>query len=289
MMVCSYPDSYIDPMPNTLPLNINCASQDRNFIVFMALLTVFNFYSREKIMHKETSIHSFYYLFIALFLSACVTINVYFPAAAAQEAARVIVDDVLQKNNKGTDNPSGTSQPERKSGADQGAAKPQSRRTSLFSSTQALTQAHRADNLIVRVQANPFQQGLIAMLNFVIPGAQAQANININTPKISAIRGDLKQQHQQLQAFFNRGNIGYDQQGLVKIRTTSGLSLKQKAALKNRLSHLNQTLRNLYREIARANGNPQWQADIQKTFAKTWVSQMQSGWYYYQNGRWIKK
>ena len=35
------------------------------------------------------------YPLLALMLTACVTINIYFPAAAAEEAARTIVRDVL--------------------------------------------------------------------------------------------------------------------------------------------------------------------------------------------------
>lgn len=35
-------------------------------------------------------------ILLALALSSCVTINIYFPAAAAQEAADKIIDDVWQ-------------------------------------------------------------------------------------------------------------------------------------------------------------------------------------------------
>ncbi len=35
-------------------------------------------------------------LLLTSFLAACVTINIYFPAAAAQEAADEIIDDVWQ-------------------------------------------------------------------------------------------------------------------------------------------------------------------------------------------------
>ena len=36
------------------------------------------------------------YPFMVLVVTACVTINIYFPAAAAEEAARTIVRDVLK-------------------------------------------------------------------------------------------------------------------------------------------------------------------------------------------------
>ena len=39
--------------------------------------------------------------------------------------------------------------------------------------------------------------------------------------------------------------------------------------------------RNLYREIAAANGHPEVEADIRTTFAERWVGKAaQSGWYY---------
>ena len=41
------------------------------------------------------------YPLMALALTACVTINIYFPAAAAEEAARTIVRDVLKSEQIG--------------------------------------------------------------------------------------------------------------------------------------------------------------------------------------------
>ena len=40
-------------------------------------------------------------LSIALGLNGCVTINIYFPAAAAEKAADKIIDEVWQLNNPG--------------------------------------------------------------------------------------------------------------------------------------------------------------------------------------------
>ena len=36
----------------------------------------------------------------------------------------------------------------------------------------------------------------------------------------------------------------------------------------------------LYREIAKANGHPEWEAQIRATFAKTWIEKARAGWYY---------
>ena len=47
----------------------------------------------------------------------------------------------------------------------------------------------------------------------------------------------------------------------------------------------------LYREIASANGHPEWEADIRRTFARRWVERgAQPGWYYQDaSGAWAKK
>ena len=39
----------------------------------------------------------------------------------------------------------------------------------------------------------------------------------------------------------------------------------------------------LYREIASANGHPEWEGDVRTTFAKVWVQEAPPG-YWYQDG-----
>lgn len=51
-------------------------------------------------------------LLLASMLAACVTINIYFPAAAAEKAADQIIDDVWQlKNGQNKDEPKAAPQP----------------------------------------------------------------------------------------------------------------------------------------------------------------------------------
>jgi uncharacterized protein len=199
------------------------------------------------------------YPFALFFIASCVTINVYFPAAAAQEAADEIVNEVLKQA------------PQEQS--------PKTKPDNIKSETEKPnTSLHQ-----------PTEHIIVKILDFVIPTAQAGANMSINTPKIRSIRNQLKQQHSRLVAFFNKGNIGYSDNGLIKVRNTNGLNIKQKSTMKKQINTSNALLSNLYSEIAMANGHPEWKADIQKTFAKTWVSQMQGGWMYYRGGQWKKK
>ena len=50
-------------------------------------------------------------LMCVVLLSACVTINIYFPAAAAQKAADKIINDVWQLNPNGKPNSSSETKP----------------------------------------------------------------------------------------------------------------------------------------------------------------------------------
>ena len=50
-------------------------------------------------------------LAMALTVSACVTINIYFPEAAAEKAADKIIDDVWQLNGGKGEQPAGEAQP----------------------------------------------------------------------------------------------------------------------------------------------------------------------------------
>jgi hypothetical protein len=46
----------------------------------------------------------------------------------------------------------------------------------------------------------------------------------------------------------------------------------------------------MYREIARANGHPEWEEEIRATFAQRWVQKAAPGWWYQnQSGAWVRK
>jgi hypothetical protein len=153
-------------------------------------------------------------------LAACVTINVYFPAAAAERAAEQFVEDVL-------------AEPEKDS--------------SLFLPWEDVGRS-------ARLAAH-------GTIDFLISSAEAQQpEIEINTPQINAIKARMaERQRTVLAAWFDAGDENRDRKAV-------------------------------YREIAVANGHPEWEQDIQQTFAKEWVRNARSGWYYQEaNGSWRQK
>lgn len=190
-----------------------------------------------------------------LLVTACVTINVYFPAAEAQKAADQIIDGVL--------------------GSDAKSAKPSSApQSSLYRYSEAWL-AMTAGKL----------------LDWMIPSAQAQgADLNVNTPAIRQITQSMEARHGALKPYYDSGAIGFTKDGLIDVRDQNAIPLAERNAAKKLASDENIDRGNLYREIAKANNHPEWEADIRKTFAQRWIDKAAGGWYYQDaGGAWKRK
>ncbi|MCB1625012.1 MAG: DUF1318 domain-containing protein [Pseudomonadales bacterium] len=196
------------------------------------------------------------------FLAACVTINVYFPAAAAEKAADRVIENVT-----GADTTANPTPP-------QSFAPPRPQPASFD-------------------EPNLFVAALSAVLNAVVPAAHAQAapNIDIDTPQSNAIQASMKSRFEQLRPYFVSGAVGFTNSGLIEVRDVSAVPLAERATAKRLVAEDNNDRNALYAEIARANNHPEWEADIRKTFARRWVERgAQPGWYYQgADGTWQQK
>lgn len=188
-----------------------------------------------------------------LMLVSCVTINIYFPAAAAEKAADRIIEDVW--------GPGVQPQPQPETEPDQSSAlEPQ------------------------------FNSLALRVLDWLVPqAAAAEADININSPAINAIKTQMKARHDQLEPFYNSGAIGLTDDGLITVRDAKAIELKDRNKVNGLVADENKDRKALYAEIARANGHPEWQDDIRQTFAKRWISNAARGWWYQQGGSWKQK
>lgn len=137
-------------------------------------------------------------------------------------------------------------------------------------------------------------QGILKSCFFVLLAmtmqiAQAAADLEVNTPEITAIKSSMQARHQQLAGFYQSGAIGLTQDGKVAVKDRKAASLKDRARLSGLVNAENTDRAKLYTAIAKANGHPEWQSDIQKTFATRWINKAKSGWYYQKAGQWVKK
>ena len=183
----------------------------------------------------------------ALALAAsCVTINVYFPEAAAERAADMFIEDVI--------------------GPTEGD-----------------------DQVQLTVKKTPF---VIALVNFIIPPAHAQdVDLNINTPAIKAIQSRMKARFDgEMKPFFDSGNIGFTNDGMVAVRDLASVALPQRSKVNQLVSEDNRDREAVYKEIAVANGHPEWESKVRAAFSERWIANAKSGWYYQgADGTWRQK
>ncbi|HHH13598.1 MAG TPA: DUF1318 domain-containing protein, partial [Thiolapillus brandeum] len=85
------------------------------------------------------------------------------------------------------------------------------------------------------------------------------------------------------------GAIGLDRNALVTIRDPATVGLRDRNRLRKLVADENRDRNALYREIARANGHPEWEAEIRKTFARIWVEEAPGGYWYKKGGAWKRK
>ena len=190
-----------------------------------------------------------------LFLAACVTINVYFPEAAAERAADRVIDNVWGQQPAET--------PAVVPPATGGATAPPS---SLFA-----------------------RAGL-GLLDIVLPAAHAQANFDISTPAINALVESMKQRFASLEPWFNSGAIGLAGDATIEIRDRNLVPLAERNRVRQLVADENADRNKLYREIAEANGHPEWESQVRETFAERWIARARGGWYYRnENGEWTQK
>ena len=195
-------------------------------------------------------------LLSALLLPACVTVNIYFPAAAAEKAADRIIDEVWKENRQREVAPEEPSQ---------------SSRTQPWRQRLAVT-THR-------------------WLDRIVPVARAQqANLNVSDPAIDAIKARMAGRHAALKPYFDSGAVGLTRDALIAVRDLGATPLRSRVAMKKLVADENTDRNALYREIANANGQPRWEQQIRDTFAGRWVAKAAKGWWYQDEaGQWKQR
>lgn len=120
-------------------------------------------------------------------------------------------------------------------------------------------------------------------------GAHAQANLEIDTPAIAALRNAMQQRHALLAPLYASGAVGLGSDGGVVLRDASSVPLAQRGQVNSLVAAENADRSALYREIARANHHPEWEADVRRTFAQRWAERAQAGWWVQRGGNWVRK
>ncbi|HHW64182.1 MAG TPA: YdbL family protein [Rhodocyclaceae bacterium] len=123
----------------------------------------------------------------------------------------------------------------------------------------------------------------------IAAAVHAQGNLEIDSPAITALKQSMQQRHAQLAPLYATGAVGLASDGTVALRDAASVPLAQRAQVNGTIAAENADRAALYREIARANGHPEWEADVRRTFAQRWIDRAQAGWWVQQGGKWVRK
>lgn len=116
------------------------------------------------------------------------------------------------------------------------------------------------------------------------------ANLDVDTPNIRALTETMQERHSKLAPYYQSGVVGWTKDGLVTVRDAQAIPVAERAKVQSLIQAENQDRKNLYREIARANQHPEWEPEIQTTFAKRWTDKAKSGWWIQSpKGDWVQK
>lgn len=186
---------------------------------------------------------------LAAFAAACVTINVYFPEAAAEQAADRIIDKV---RGEGDDT--------------------------------ALLRLEPVREPMLVAASRRFVTLLVADAN-----AQGAPDFDKPSAKKTALENSLANRFPQLKPFFDSGAIGVLENGTIEIRDRNLVPLKDRNNLLQLVNAQNNDWNALYAEIASLNGHPEWEDEIRRTFASRWIAKADRGWWYREGGSWKQK
>jgi len=207
---------------------------------------------------RKTMIGLLSFAFVAML--GCVTINVYFPEAAAQKAADQFIGTVLD---------------------DSGAAAP----------GEKPPKPEKADDN--SEQRRPPAAPSASLIDLIIPAAYAAdvPDVRVQTPATEAIRDRMQNRFRDtLKDLFSSGALGFSADGMVAVRDATKLPLAQRAQVNTVVADENRDRAALYREVANANNHPEWEAQIRATFARGWIERAPAGWYYQDSsGAWKRK
>jgi uncharacterized protein len=187
-------------------------------------------------------------LLMAFLVNSCVTVNIYFPAAAVERAA----DEIVKETWGGRSEPASKEPP----------------RSLLPSAAWKIVSA-----------------------GWVSEAFAQEADINVSNPAIRALKDSIKNRSGSIKPFMDRGNVGLNRDGLLTVRTTDGLNLKERAEVQQLVEAENRDRESLYVEIARANNFPKESVPkIKSIFAKSWAEQAQPGWWIQDaQGNWQRR
>jgi hypothetical protein len=182
--------------------------------------------------------------FCLLFVSTCVTINIYFPAEKVESVAGEIVSEIRSQE------PVKEDESIEKQKDSQGEQDSQEKRDSKLEENTS---------------------SLKSLLFLLQRSAWADEVTTVSNPTIRALKASMKNRYAQMKPYYGKGILIEGSDGYVSQGNTAALGLKEKRDVGNLISAENKDREKLYQEVAKAlNIDPSQTNKIAEIFGKEW-------------------
>ncbi len=183
-----------------------------------------------------------------LFVSTCVTINIYFPAEKVESVAGEIVSEIRSQEPVKEDE----SIEKQKNSQDE-------------QDSQEKKDSKHEENAL------SLDLSLENLLSSLYCSAWADEVTTVSNPTIRALKASMKNRYAQMKPFYSKGILIEGSDGYVSQGNTSALGLKEKRDLGNLISAENKDRERLYQEVAKAlKIDPSQTNKIAEIFGKEW-------------------
>ena len=210
-------------------------------------------------------------------LTGCVTFTVHWPEKELEEAADEIVEEVHPE----IDSPT----------RDFPADRPDDNLLDGIDSATGATPGANVDVANASVVPVNFVWVRAAYADDQAQAKSGRSKLKTSSPKINRIKATIKARFAKLSRWYDRGALGEGFNGMLHVRTTTELSLKEKQQVRSIARAENHDRKRLYAEIAHENKLPSAQlSEIAVVFGRSWQKGCKTGWWIEpRKGKWEKK
>lgn len=141
--------------------------------------------------------------------------------------------------------------------------------------------------------------GLFLLVGLALPvcaaepakdAAKPPINLDIGTPTVVVVKHSLAQRTSRLVRFYEAGEIGLGQDGLIYLRDSSKMTLARRQIAEKLIDVENPERRALIQALADSNGRRNDEAEVWQLQRARWHQQWKSGWWLRDaQGAWSRK
>jgi uncharacterized protein YdbL (DUF1318 family) len=120
--------------------------------------------------------------------------------------------------------------------------------------------------------------------------AVKETEFNVRSASVVIIRQNLVERHAKFEPHYRAGALGFTHNGFIAVRDPALIPADTLVRIARLVAEENKDRETMYREIARANGRPDWEPQLQNIFGERWIKRAPLGWYFRDpRGQWTMK